>query len=130
MPLMWVSGHSPGCKAANRHMQDIPIDRVRPLALWLGRECGTITAACVISGVPRGTFDVLCYSRSRRGVNPKTAAKIVAAVLAVRSRRHPDAPHFPRLPTDYERELAPDPRTERDRLYQRNYRKQRERRTA
>lgn len=119
MPLMWMSGHSPICKNTDRHAQDVPIERVRPLARWLHKETGSLAAAAIVAGLSQGTFDIISYSRTKKGVHPDTAAKIVAGVLAIRNMRHPDAPHVTRMPTAYERSLVEEPETIRDRKIKR-----------
>lgn len=126
MPLMWKSGHSPDCKGSDRHQNDVPVERVRPLARWLHEETGSLVAAAAVAGLSQGTFDIICYSRSKKGVHPKSAAAIVAGVLALRNVRNPDAPHVARIPTAYERGLAEDPEVVRARNLKRAERRRKQ----
>ena len=132
-PLRWVAGHSPGSRANYQflaaarpagpiHRYDIPIERVRPLAVFVHRRAGTIPAAAVLCGLSYGTFNHILYGRKAKGVTPQTAEHVVSAVLAIRGHLKPDAWHQPRFPTPFEQGLVDDPTVVRNRLTKRRER--------
>ena len=123
-PLRWVAGHSPATRAnfalleaarppGASHRYDVPIARVRPLAGFLRGYVGSSAKAAALTGLPLGTFTHALYAQRAKGVDPHTAECIVAAVLAIRGRVNPDAPHLVRLPLATERAMAEDARRAR-----------------
>lgn len=110
MHVIWFPGHAPGSRANyrlldaarrqtyNRHPNDVPIEKVRPLAKFLHQTHGTVSAVASAAGIPRPTLNHVLYASRTVGVHKDTAERIVAAVLAIRNQRNPDAPHLARAP--------------------------------
>jgi len=92
----------------------VDVDRIRPLLAWLREELGTYAAVGTVTSIPAASVSSIMNKPVKR-VSPRTASKVVAGVLALRNRKHPDAPHVRRLPTPYERGLTEEPRTARNR---------------
>lgn len=88
----------------------ISAEKVLPMWRFLIAETGSIAAASRRIDIPLPTGRALMRP-NRKNVTPDTAERIVAAVLAIRSGRTPDAPHIARVPLSVERE----PRTHRRR---------------
>ena len=67
----------------------MPIEKVRPLLLWLREQHGTIRAVAILLDMPEGTVRGYVYNTKRKRVPPQSARKIVSVVLAHNKQNRP-----------------------------------------
>lgn len=60
----------------------VPIEKIRPLLLWLREQHGTIRAVAILLDMPEGTIRGYVYNAKRKRVPPRSARKITQVVLA------------------------------------------------
>lgn len=91
-PFIFVAGHQLRVvhpRAGIWSKNGIPIQRVRPLLLWLRERHGSIRAVAILLGTPEATIRGYVYNTKRKRVPPQTARKIAEVVLAHRKRIRP-----------------------------------------
>ena len=67
----------------------VPIERIRPLILWLRERHGSMRAVAELLAMPESTLRGHVYNTKRKRVPPATAGRIVALVLAHRLPANP-----------------------------------------
>lgn len=91
-PYVFVAGHHvrlfhPRAGAWSRH--GVPVERIRPLLLWLRSRHGSVRATAELLQIPEATVRGYMYNRKRKHVPPDAAAAIVSLVLAHRRATDP-----------------------------------------
>jgi len=85
------------------HPSYIPVERVRPLALWLLNRYANLQEVADVTGLPVGTLNALIWNNKKKSVRPETARVLVDIV---QMHKRPDDTFAsyenedtPRLPT-------------------------------
>lgn len=91
-PYVFVAGHHirlfhPRAGAWSRN--GVPVEKIRPLLLWLRSRHGSVRATAAILRIPEATVRGYMYNRKRRHVPPDAASAIVSLVLAHRKASDP-----------------------------------------
>jgi hypothetical protein len=133
MPAMFSQGHHPKTRASGftgpddprrsvgaPHWHNVPIEKVRPLVLFLAAQYPSARQAAFAIGISESTMHTLKSSKQKKGVSPELARTISAAVLKHRRPADPFAEYEARrLPTPYEQALM---RRERERIERKKFR--------
>lgn len=91
-PYVFLSGHHVRVRhprAGIWSRNGVPIERIRPLILWLRERHGSVRAVAELLEMPESTLRGHLYNTKRKRVPPASAAKVVALVLA---HRRPASP--------------------------------------
>lgn len=91
-PFTFVSGHQLRVihpRAGIWSKNGVPVERVRPLLLWLRQQHGSIRAVATLLDTPEATISGYVYNTKRKRVPPEPARRIAALVLAHRKRPGP-----------------------------------------
>jgi len=86
-PYVFVAGHQARvlhARAGAWSAQGVPVERVRPLLLWLRARHGSLEEVALLVRIPRATLHGYCYNRKRKRVPPDAARAIAELVLAHR----------------------------------------------
>jgi hypothetical protein len=88
-PFTFVSGHQLRVahpRAGIWSRNGVPVQRIRPLLLWLRERHGSIRAVAILLDTPEATIRGYLYNTKRKRVPPHTARKIADLVLAHRKQ--------------------------------------------
>ncbi len=91
-PYVFLSGHHLRVvhpRAGTWSRNGVPIEKIRPLILWLRERHGSLRAVASLLEMPESTLRGHVYNTKRKRVPPATAARIVALVLAHRQPANP-----------------------------------------
>ena len=91
-PFLFVPGHQLRVvhpRAGIWSKNGVPVEKVRPLVLWLRERHGSIRAVAELLGMPESTLRGYVYNRKRKRVPPASAQRIAALVLAHRQPASP-----------------------------------------
>ena len=91
-PYVFLSGHHLRVvhpRAGTWSKNGVPIEKIRPLILWLRERHGSMRAVAELLAVPESTLRGHVYNTKRKRVPPATAGRIVALVLAHRLPANP-----------------------------------------
>lgn len=88
-PFTFVSGHQLRVshpRAGIWSRNGVPVQRIRPLLLWLRERHGSIRAVAILLDTPESTIRGYVYNTKRKRVPPHAARKIADLVLAHRKQ--------------------------------------------
>lgn len=91
-PFTFVAGHQLRVvhpRAGIWSRNGIPVERIRPLVLWLRERLGSIRAVAILLEIPEATIRGYVYNTKRKRVPPQAARKIANLVLAHRKPAGP-----------------------------------------
>lgn len=91
-PFTFVSGHQMRLAHPRTGIwskKGVPVERVRPLVLWLRDRLGSIRAVATLVQIPEATIRGYVYNTKRKRVPPQAAEKIARLVLAHRKPAGP-----------------------------------------